>query len=222
VGGPHLAAQALEAGLVDECHLFLSPVVVGGGNQALPDGLRLAGDVVGGGDLRHGADLVLERAAGTQVVAGQARGHVHVQREPDNGGVEPGQLDVRPVRVALEGATFAALAAAGTLWGTSVPQTRLALSLAGVWLVAAGGGAAPPSPATAWCWAWLVFSASFTVAQGPAAARPRPGRPSPGGRRRRHPGRDRAQQPALVRAGWRRRRRRSPRRHLRALERAVA
>jgi hypothetical protein len=113
---------------------------VGGGNQALPDGLRLAGDVVGGGDLRHGADLVLERAAGTQVVAGQARGHVHVQREPDNGGVEPGQLDVRPVRVALEGATFAALAAAGTLWGTSVPQTRLALSLAGVWLVAAGGG----------------------------------------------------------------------------------
>jgi dihydrofolate reductase len=41
VGGPHLAAQALEAGLVDECHLFLSPVVVGGGNQAFPDGLHL-------------------------------------------------------------------------------------------------------------------------------------------------------------------------------------
>ena len=40
VGGPHLAAQALAAGLVDECHLFLSPVVVGGGNRAFPDGLR--------------------------------------------------------------------------------------------------------------------------------------------------------------------------------------
>jgi dihydrofolate reductase len=41
VGGPHLAAQALRAGLVDEIHLFLSPVIVGGGNRALPDGLRL-------------------------------------------------------------------------------------------------------------------------------------------------------------------------------------
>ncbi|HEV2870791.1 MAG TPA: dihydrofolate reductase family protein, partial [Actinomycetota bacterium] len=41
VGGPHLAAQAFAAGLVDECHLFLSPVVVGGGNRAFPDGLRL-------------------------------------------------------------------------------------------------------------------------------------------------------------------------------------
>ena len=41
IGGPALAAVAFEAGLVDECHLFLSPVVVGGGNPALPDGLRL-------------------------------------------------------------------------------------------------------------------------------------------------------------------------------------
>ena len=41
MGGPHLAAQALEAGLVDECHLFLTPVVVGAGNPALPAGLRL-------------------------------------------------------------------------------------------------------------------------------------------------------------------------------------
>jgi dihydrofolate reductase len=41
VGGPELAAQAFEAGLVDECHLFLSPVVVGGGKQSLPDNVRL-------------------------------------------------------------------------------------------------------------------------------------------------------------------------------------
>jgi len=41
VGGPGLAAQALEAGLVDECHFFVAPVVVGGGVRSLPDGMRL-------------------------------------------------------------------------------------------------------------------------------------------------------------------------------------
>ncbi len=41
IGGPELAAQALAAGLVDECHLFVSPVIVGGGNPALPAGMRL-------------------------------------------------------------------------------------------------------------------------------------------------------------------------------------
>ena len=40
VGGPELAAHAIRAGLVDECHLLLSPVVVGGGTRALPDGVR--------------------------------------------------------------------------------------------------------------------------------------------------------------------------------------
>jgi dihydrofolate reductase len=38
VGGPELAALAIEAGLVDEYHLFLVPVVVGGGKRSLPDG----------------------------------------------------------------------------------------------------------------------------------------------------------------------------------------
>jgi dihydrofolate reductase len=41
VGGPHLAAEAFKAGLVDEVHLFLVPIIVGGGNQALPDHVRL-------------------------------------------------------------------------------------------------------------------------------------------------------------------------------------
>jgi dihydrofolate reductase len=41
VGGPDLAAQAIEAGLVDELQLLVAPVVVGGGKQALPDKLRL-------------------------------------------------------------------------------------------------------------------------------------------------------------------------------------
>jgi dihydrofolate reductase len=41
VGGPDLAAQAIKAGLVDEFHLFVGPVVVGGGKQSLPDNVRL-------------------------------------------------------------------------------------------------------------------------------------------------------------------------------------
>ena len=56
VGGPTLAAQALKLGLVDECHLFLSPVVVGGGNPALPDNVRL------------GLELLDERRFGNGVV----------------------------------------------------------------------------------------------------------------------------------------------------------
>jgi dihydrofolate reductase len=41
IGGPGLAAEALRAGLVDECHLFLHPIVVGAGKPALPDGVRI-------------------------------------------------------------------------------------------------------------------------------------------------------------------------------------
>jgi dihydrofolate reductase len=41
VGGPELAAQAIKAGLVDEWHLFVAPVVVGGGKRSLPDNVRL-------------------------------------------------------------------------------------------------------------------------------------------------------------------------------------
>jgi dihydrofolate reductase len=37
VGGAGLAAQAIVSGLVDELHLFLHPIVVGGGTRALPD-----------------------------------------------------------------------------------------------------------------------------------------------------------------------------------------
>jgi dihydrofolate reductase len=59
VGGPDLAAQAIKAGLVDELHLLISPVVVGGGNRALPDDVHL--------DL----ELLDERRFGNGVV------HVH-------------------------------------------------------------------------------------------------------------------------------------------------
>ena len=41
VGGPDLASQAIKAGLVDECHLFVAPIVVGGGKRSLPKDVRL-------------------------------------------------------------------------------------------------------------------------------------------------------------------------------------
>src|SRR5512132_4315110 len=40
VGGPDLAADAIKAGLVDECRLFVAPIVVGGGKQSFPDNVR--------------------------------------------------------------------------------------------------------------------------------------------------------------------------------------
>jgi dihydrofolate reductase len=41
VGGPELASVAFRAGLVDECHLLLTPVAIGGGTPALPGHLRI-------------------------------------------------------------------------------------------------------------------------------------------------------------------------------------
>ena len=41
VGGPDLAAHALKAGLVDECQLFVNPIIVGGGTSIFPDTVRL-------------------------------------------------------------------------------------------------------------------------------------------------------------------------------------
>ena len=46
VDGPHLAAQAIRAGLVDEYHLFVTTSVVGGGTRFFPDGVRLDLDLV--------------------------------------------------------------------------------------------------------------------------------------------------------------------------------
>ena len=47
VGGAELAAEAFRAGLVDELHLLLAPVLVGGGKRALPDDVRLPLELVG-------------------------------------------------------------------------------------------------------------------------------------------------------------------------------
>ena len=56
VGGAELAGQAIGAGLVDECHLFLCPIVVGGGKRALRD------------DVRAQLELLDERRFGNGVV----------------------------------------------------------------------------------------------------------------------------------------------------------
>ena len=40
VAGP-LAARAIRAHLVDEYHLYLAPVIVGGGTRALPEEVRI-------------------------------------------------------------------------------------------------------------------------------------------------------------------------------------
>ena len=74
VGGPDLAAQAIEAGLVDEFHLFFSPIVVGGGKQSLPD------------DVRVKLELLDERRFGNGVV------HIHYR----TGDLRRSAFDLRP------------------------------------------------------------------------------------------------------------------------------
>lgn len=46
IGGSHLAASAFKADLIDEVHLFLAPVLVGGGKPALPSNIRLELELV--------------------------------------------------------------------------------------------------------------------------------------------------------------------------------
>ncbi|HEX6262579.1 MAG TPA: dihydrofolate reductase family protein, partial [Actinomycetota bacterium] len=65
IAGPELAAHALRAGLVDELQLTLSPVAVGGGKRALPDGLRI--DLELTDELRFASGIVY---LGYRVLAG--------------------------------------------------------------------------------------------------------------------------------------------------------
>jgi riboflavin biosynthesis pyrimidine reductase len=64
VGGPGLAAHAFRAGLVDECHLFLVPVVVGGGKRSLPDHVRLDLDLLDERRFGNGTVHLRYRTAG--------------------------------------------------------------------------------------------------------------------------------------------------------------
>src|SRR3954447_10267865 len=55
IGGAELAGQAIEAGLVDECHLILVPVLVGGGKRAFPGGVRADLELLDQRDFAGGA-----------------------------------------------------------------------------------------------------------------------------------------------------------------------
>jgi dihydrofolate reductase len=54
IAGPELAAHAFKAGLIDECRLFLAPVVVGSGTQSLPDGIRVGLELLDERRFRNG------------------------------------------------------------------------------------------------------------------------------------------------------------------------
>ena len=45
IGGANLAAHAFRAGLVDECHLFVAPVVLGDGKRAFASDARVQLDL---------------------------------------------------------------------------------------------------------------------------------------------------------------------------------
>jgi dihydrofolate reductase len=64
IGGADLAGQALALGLVDECHLFLSPIVVGGGKHALPGGVRAQLELLGERRFRNGVVHLRYRVRG--------------------------------------------------------------------------------------------------------------------------------------------------------------
>jgi dihydrofolate reductase len=59
IGGPGLAAHAFRAGLIDECHLFLTPIIVGGGKRSLPEDFRLKLELMD--ELRFGNGFVFLR-----------------------------------------------------------------------------------------------------------------------------------------------------------------
>jgi dihydrofolate reductase len=71
IGGADLAGQAIAAGLVDELHLLLAPVVVGGGKRALPDNIRGPLELVDERRFRSGFVHLHYRLSSRQTVSGQ-------------------------------------------------------------------------------------------------------------------------------------------------------
>ncbi len=66
IGGPDLAAHAIRAGLVDEYHLIIFPVLVGGGTRALPDNNRAALELLSVHRFGNGAVHLHHRVGGSQ------------------------------------------------------------------------------------------------------------------------------------------------------------
>ena len=78
VGGADLVGQAITAGLVDEYHLFLHPILVGGGKKAIPDGITVQ------------LELLDERRFGSGVV------HLHYAVSGTDPGSQAGVVIDRP------------------------------------------------------------------------------------------------------------------------------
>jgi len=64
IAGAELAGQALAAGLVDECHLLVCPIVVGGGKRALPDDVHVQLELLGQRRFSSGVLAVHYRVSG--------------------------------------------------------------------------------------------------------------------------------------------------------------
>ncbi len=64
IGGANLAGQALTTGLVDECHLFLTPIVLGGGKSALSQRIRARLELLDERRFGHGVVHLHYRIAG--------------------------------------------------------------------------------------------------------------------------------------------------------------
>ncbi|QMV44770.1 dihydrofolate reductase family protein [Cohnella cholangitidis] len=54
IGGSEFAGRAMSAGLIDECHLLLNPIVLGGGKRAFPDNLSMRLELLGERRFRSG------------------------------------------------------------------------------------------------------------------------------------------------------------------------
>jgi dihydrofolate reductase len=65
VAGPNLAAQAFRTGLVDECQLFVTPVILGGGKPSLPSGVRLELELLSERRFRSGVVFLHYRTSRT-------------------------------------------------------------------------------------------------------------------------------------------------------------
>ncbi len=81
VGGPELAALAIKAGLIDQCHLFVVPIVVGGGKRSFPNNVRLT------------LELLDERRFGSGVVHLHYRTRTRVDGDPARTSSSPAQGD---------------------------------------------------------------------------------------------------------------------------------
>ena len=54
IGGSELAGMAMKEGLIDECHLLVNPIILGGGKRALPDNFPMRLDLLGEHRYRSG------------------------------------------------------------------------------------------------------------------------------------------------------------------------